>query len=162
MPPDSLPPITVVHDDLEFFELLGEVLGESHRLNRVARAESITAIANSEPTLLMVGPFPTADAVSLSAWDVVALARADRDLRTVPIIVFTSDANLLSDDDTHLRADQDVLLVGIPFELDVLDHVVMSIDRRRDARPRVPDQVCSRGRLSELCPHGYEAMDCQH
>lgn len=141
--------LTIVSDDVEFGSVMRDALREWHEVVQVGPATPMTVIADTRPAILVLGPItPQQTGSSLSVWDLVALARAHRELRRTPIILLTSELDAVMADTKQLVEFAGVHAVGIPLDLDTLRSVLRSIERgaQDQATNRVPD----------VCIHGYE------
>ena len=118
--------VSVVHRERELVELMRAAFGAKYDVT--GSPASMTTIAGQRPNLLVVGP-STSDGASLGSWEIVALARAHRHLRTVPIIVLSCDLDGLMASGTQLGAYPNVHVIGMPFELEVIHGVVNSVNR---------------------------------
>lgn len=130
----ALARVAIVHDDPELLDLLRDLLAQTHMVRTVTAAESMTLIAGHKPSLLVVGPLQGSGG-SLNSWDVVALARAHRALRHIPIILLSADLDGLMADGEQIAQFAGVHVIGLPFDLDVLLGVIRTVER--DARPTV-------------------------
>ena len=138
--------VSVVHPDRELVELLRDAFGAKYHVT--GGPASMTTIAGQRPDLLVVGP-STPDGESLGSWEIVALARAHRHLGTVPIIVLSCDLDAIVASGTQLGAYRDVHVIGMPFELEVLDGVISSVNRAaRAAEAAATDKLLAVGRLA--------------
>ena len=117
-----LPRITVVDDSPEFVALLDEIFAARFEVVDASR-QSIHGIAETRPQLLIVDNEP-ASGRSLSAWQLVNLARDDAQLRDVPVIVCTTDFVAFDADSEHMARLENVHLIAKPFALDVLEKLV--------------------------------------
>ena len=103
----------------------------SHRVNRLRAVSSMEPIANQQPDLVVVGqPGPT-DADALTPWQLVALARAHRELRQVPIILVVPSVEELMTDAGRLAEFADVHVLAAPPDAEVIRSVVRSLERSR-------------------------------
>ena len=106
-------------------------LGANHRVNRLRAVSSMEPIADQQPDLVVVGqPGPT-DADALTAWEVVALARAHRELREVPIVMVVPSVVELMTDAGRLAEFADVHVLAAPPDPEVIRSVVRSLERSR-------------------------------
>jgi hypothetical protein len=102
-----------------------------HRVNCLRAVSSMEPIADQQPDLVVVGqPGPT-DAEALTAWELVALARAHRDLREVPIILVVPSVVELMTDAGRLAEFPDVHVLAAPPDPEVIRSVVRSLERSR-------------------------------
>jgi DNA-binding response OmpR family regulator len=167
----SLSRITVVDDHSDMLSLMRDIFGDAYEVSELRCPASMVGIADQRPDLLIVGPVCGSTGASLSAWDIVALARRHMLLRNVPIVLVSPDVALMADRD-RLAMYSDLHVVTAPFELDVVRAVVESVLRQAAARPMSAvlagagaGQGAQRaghggdGRLPPLCVHGYGEDD---
>jgi CheY-like chemotaxis protein len=113
------PRISVINDNPEFLELMGDILGEDSgfavTLHDGART-GIDAIRSARPDLIIVDLLLG----GASGWELVTLARADPTLADVPIIVCTADVAQLRRRAEELAATSDVHVLQKPFGIDDL------------------------------------------
>ena len=141
--------MTVISDDSLLCSVMGDALAESHQVRRAPRGASMSRLADTQPDVLVVGPIASASSAStLTAWQIVALVRAHRELRRVPIVVLASDLSAVMADPGVLSAHDGVHALGIPFDLDTLTSVLASVQRAVQAE---------REALPVYCSHGYES-----
>jgi DNA-binding response OmpR family regulator len=123
--------ITAINDDLELVELLADIFGEGFSVTR-ASAASINAIADTRPDLLIVGGSRSVNE-SVADWELVRLTRAHRDLRAVPILMFTTKSIDLDAVGRRMAEHGGVHLLAMPFSTEVLEGLVSRV-----LRPEVP------------------------
>lgn len=147
----------MVSDDVELAQTVGDIFADDYTVGVLPCSGSVTAIAEQHPDMLLVGPASTHVPLgSLGAWDIVALARAHRDLARVPIIVLTPDLDSMMADPLELRAHSNVHVIGMPFDIEVLTGVARSIERAaRDDLVAIAD-VGLASPTPLVCVHGYE------
>ncbi|MCA1571137.1 MAG: hypothetical protein LC798_12640 [Chloroflexi bacterium] len=162
--------LTVVVDDHDLGDLLREIFSATHRVSTLPPVNSVNAMADEEPSLLIIGPLAVRPGSTLSETEVIALARADSRLRDVPIVVLTTDMEGILADSHELSEYRDVHVVGMPFEVDVLQGVVKTAQGAQrsngqgaaagDAVQRpwaiLADLDVSMARLPRVCRHGYD------
>ncbi len=122
------PRVAIVHDDPDLLDLLRDLLAQTHLVRTVTSAESMTLIAAHKPSLLIIGPLQSTGG-SLNSWDIVALARAHRALRQIPIILLSADLDGLMADGEQIAQFAGVHVVGMPFDLEVLLGVIRTVER---------------------------------
>jgi twitching motility two-component system response regulator PilH len=82
--------ISVINDNPEFLELMGDILGEDSGFAVTlhdGEETGIDAVRDADPDLIIVDLLLG----GASGWELVTLARADQTLADVPIIVCTAD-----------------------------------------------------------------------
>jgi DNA-binding NtrC family response regulator len=127
--------LAVVHDDSDLGELLRDAFSDKHDVHPIECPASMTPIAAHRPNIVIVGPL-RADGDSLGSWELIALARAHRDLRHVPVIVLTPDLHgLMSAQAERFQRYSDVWVVGMPFDLETLTKVIATAERQMVADP---------------------------
>jgi len=162
--------LTVVVDDHDLGDLLREVFSATHRVSTLPPVNSVNIMADEDPSILIIGPLAVRPGATLSETEVIALARAHRRLRDVPIVVLTTDMEGILADSHELSEYRDVHVVGMPFEVDVLQGVVKTAQGARrsneggaaagDAVRRpwaiLADLDVSMARLPRVCRHGND------
>ena len=114
--------ITVLDDDLPSLQLMRDVLeGEGYAVTPVDRVSAtLDELHASSPDLIIVDLLLSPASSGLSGWDVVRLAKADRDLRLVPILLVSADLPRLRSLIPETVGLHNVMLLGKPFGLDSL------------------------------------------
>lgn len=103
----------------------------SHRINRLRAVTSMESIARQQPDLVVVGQPGPPDGEALTAWELVALARAHRELREVPIILVVPSVVELMTDAGRLAEFPDVHVLAAPPDPEVIRSVVRSLEGSR-------------------------------
>ena len=137
-PRPSVPPHGVASSEALRVTLIGDgdrgieaAFDANHRVTRLRAVFSMEPIADQQPDLVVVGqPGPT-DADALSAWELVALARAHRELREVPIVMVVPSVEELMTDAGRLAEFADVHVLAAPPDAEVIRSVVRSLERSR-------------------------------
>lgn len=125
--PDELR-VTLIGDGDRSIEA---ALGANHRVDRLRAVASMEPIAHQQPDLVVVGqPGPT-DPEALTAWELVALARAHRELRDVPIVMVVPSVVEIMTDAGRLAEFADVHVLAAPPDPEVIRSVVRSLERSR-------------------------------
>lgn len=117
----ELPRVTVV-DSEGAATIVAELFSGRFRVTR-ATHESINAIADTRPALLIVAQHPPAG-VGLSGWDLINLASHHRDLCRVPIILTGADMGSHETDAQRLAEHPRVQPMAKPFALEALEEMV--------------------------------------
>ena len=129
--------VTVIDDDAEFLGLIPDILGDGYRVAAIERLESMIPLASQAPDVIVLGSGTNSADGSLSAWEIVRLARHHMTLRTVPIMVLTADPTFITEG-SRLRAYPDVHLLVMPFDADDLRTVMLRVVR--DAAAALPSK----------------------
>ena len=117
--------VTVVNDNPEFLELVGEILKDERYAVSLVDGdipEPLERIRESRPDLLMIDLRLGTD--KLHGWDVAQQVRKDPALSEVPILLCSADVVALAEvedllDETHMTA-----VLTKPFEIDELTETV--------------------------------------
>ena len=117
--------VTVVNDNPEFLELVGEILQDERYAVSLVDGdipEPLERIRESRPDLLMIDLRLGTD--KLHGWDVAQQVRKDPALSEVPILLCSADVVALAEvedqlDETHMTA-----VLTKPFEIDELTETV--------------------------------------
>jgi hypothetical protein len=125
--PDELR-VTLIGDGDRSIEA---VLGANHRVNRLRAVSSVEPIADQQPDLVVVGQPERTDRDALTAWELVALARAHRELREVPIVMVVPSVVEIMTDAGRLAEFADVHVLAAPPDPEVIRSVVRSLERSR-------------------------------
>ncbi len=117
--------------------MLREAFSATHAVDLVEQPGSMTDVAAHGPHVMILGPL-RASGGSLGTWEFVALARAHRDLRHVPIVVLTPDLDhMMTMQADRFQRHSDVWVVGMPFDLDILAKVLAAAEREWVGGPQV-------------------------
>ena len=115
------PRVTVVNDNPEFLELVGDILADS-RIPTVLvdgdRPDALERIRESSPDVLMIDLRMGAD--ELHGWDIAQEVRRDEDLADVPILVCSADLAALAEIQDQLDNTRRVSTLTKPFNIDRL------------------------------------------
>ncbi|MEP7081706.1 MAG: response regulator [Chloroflexota bacterium] len=115
--------ISVLNDNADFLELMHAILDEDAGYAvRVFSGEdtSVDQLSESEPDLIIIDLLLG----GASGWEVVTLARADRRLADVPIIVCSADVNGLRARAAELERIGRVHLMPKPFGIEEMTSLV--------------------------------------
>ena len=128
----SRPRISVVNDNPEFLELMSAILAEDAGYDVSlfdGERASMDELAASDPDLLIVDLLLG----GASGWEIVALARADRRLAAIPVLICSADVTALRDHAEELERIGDVHVLRKPFGVDELTDAVAGLVDRRPA-----------------------------
>jgi len=123
MPDESRPRITVVNDNPEFLALMSAILDDDAGYNVTlfnGEATSIDEIAASAPDLVILDLL----LAGASGWDIVALARADERLASIPLVVCSADVTSLRERAGELERIGNVHVLAKPFGIDEVTGLV--------------------------------------
>lgn len=132
MPQSERPRISVVNDNPEFLDLMSAILAEDAGYDVSlfnGEKTSIDEIADARPELLIVDLLLG----GASGWDIVALARADVRLSSIPILVCSADVASLRDRAEELERVGNVHVLRKPFGVDELTDAVSGLVDRKPA-----------------------------
>jgi CheY-like chemotaxis protein len=111
--------ISVINDNPEFLELMGDILGEDSGFAVTlhdGEETGVDAVREADPDLIIVDLLLG----GASGWELVTLSRADPTLAEVPIIVCTADVAQLRRRSGELAAIGNVHVLQKPFGIDDL------------------------------------------
>jgi CheY-like chemotaxis protein len=111
--------ISVINDNPEFLELMGDILGEDSGFAVTlhdGEETGIDTVREADPDLIIVDLLLG----GASGWELVTLSRADPTLAEVPIIVCTADVAQLRRRSGELAAIGNVHVLQKPFGIDDL------------------------------------------
>jgi PAS domain S-box-containing protein len=115
--------ITIIDDHPEFLALMQDLLSVRYDVVGFSGSElGPDDIVDSRPDLLIVDL--RLDRRDLQGWDIVALARADRHLRTIPIVVCSADENALNARAGALLNAGNTAVLIKPFTVDAIEEIV--------------------------------------
>ena len=121
--PEHRPRISVLNDNPDFLELMSAILDEDagYAVELFNGKETpIGELAASDPDLVIVDLLLG----GASGWEIVTLARADRRLADVPIIVCSADVTALREREAELVRIRNVHVLSKPFGVDELTDLV--------------------------------------
>lgn len=114
--------VTAITDSPEFLDLMREILtGEGHQMEGLdAAGISVQGMVETDPRLLIVDVRLEGRPPGISGWELIVLARSQRELLDVPIILCTSDRW-----EIEMRAEDLAQIAGVhvltkPFKVDDL------------------------------------------
>ena len=119
------PRISVINDNPEFLELMGDILGDDSGLEVTLHdgdQTGIDVVRDADPDLIIVDLLLG----GASGWEIVTLARADDQLAEVPIVICTADVVQLRRRADELASMSNVHVLQKPFGIDEL---LSTIDR---------------------------------
>ncbi len=115
--------ISVLNDNADFLELMQAILDEDagYEVSVFSGEDtSIDQLAGSDPDLIIIDLLLG----GASGWEIVTLARADRRLSGVPIIVCSADVNGLRTRAAELERIGNVHLMSKPFGIEEMTSLV--------------------------------------
>ena len=118
--------ISVLNDNADFLELMTAILDEDagYAVTVFSGEDtSIDQLAESDPDLIIIDLLLG----GASGWEIVTLARADRRLAGVPIIVCSADVNGLRTRASELERIGNVYLMAKPFGIEEMTSLVESL-----------------------------------
>ncbi len=113
--------ITVVNDNPEFLELVGEILTDERHVVTLVDGDGADALARvkeSRPELLLIDLRMGGD--ELHGWHMALQVRADADLASVPVLVCSADVRAMTTIGEKLETTRLVALLQKPFSIDDL------------------------------------------
>ncbi|HET8571590.1 MAG TPA: response regulator [Candidatus Limnocylindria bacterium] len=116
-----MPRITVVNDNPDFLELVGEILtDERHTVTLIDgdRDDALVHVKESNPELLIIDLRMGSD--ELHGWHMAMQVRADDDLVSIPILVCSADQRALGEVGDKLETTHLVERLQKPFAIDEL------------------------------------------
>lgn len=121
--------ITVVNDNPEFLELIGEVLeSEQHDATTIdgsrADPDILDDVRTSAPDVLIVDLRLGAE--TLRGWQLIELLRREPELKRLPILVSSADLPALREAEDTLERNRPIEVLAKPFGIDELTE---SLDR---------------------------------
>jgi CheY-like chemotaxis protein len=119
--------VTVVNDNPEFLELMGEVLeGERHETTKVDgdRPDALELVRQSRPDVVIIDLRLGSD--ELHGWNVARELRGDPALENLPVLLTSADLHGLQAVEARLETERAVELLPKPFGIDEL---AAAIDR---------------------------------
>jgi CheY-like chemotaxis protein len=117
--------VTVVNDNPEFLELMGEVF-ESERYETTTidgdQQGVLELVRASKPDVLVLDLRMGSE--GLHGWNVAQELRQDPELEDLPVLLTSADLHALQEVETHLEAERAVELLPKPFGIDELTAAV--------------------------------------
>jgi CheY-like chemotaxis protein len=126
--------LTVVNDNPELLDLLGEILeGDRYSTTLMEGVEDdlLERICVSKPDLLMIDLRHGDEA--RHGWDIVRELRGTSGCEDLPVVLCSADIQALSDMEPELQTATGVVALGLPFELDELLQTIRRLTGRREA-----------------------------
>jgi CheY-like chemotaxis protein len=126
MPETNRPRISVINDNPAFLELMAAILDDDAGYDVTlfdGASTSISQIAAAEPQLIVIDLLMG----GASGWEIVALARADDRLASLPIIICSADVAALRDRAAELERIGNVHVLAKPFGIDQLSDLVAGL-----------------------------------
>lgn len=125
--------VTVVNDNLEFLELMREVLeAEGYEATTIdgVREVALDAVRSSRPELLILDLRLSSE--GLLGWDLAQEIRRDRQFEDLPVLLCSADLQALRDVEEELEGQRAVEVLPKPFGIDQLTGVVDRLLARSD------------------------------
>lgn len=121
--------ITVVNDNAEFLELIGEVLeSEQHDATTIdgsrADPDILDDVRASAPDVLIVDLRLGTE--TLRGWQLIERLRGEREFKSLPILVSSADLPALREAEAILERNRPIQVLAKPFGIDELTD---SLDR---------------------------------
>ncbi len=119
--------VTVVNDNPEFLELMGEVLeAERYEAIRIdAGGDTVKRVRESKPDLLIIDLRLSNE--GLRGWDVVQEIRRSESLEDLPVLLTSADLQALTEVEAQLRDQRAVEVLPKPFGIDELTDTVQGL-----------------------------------
>ena len=117
--------VTVVNDNPEFLELVGEILTQDRYETTLVDGDApdaIERVRGSQPDVLMIDLRMGHD--ELHGWQVVQQVRADASFADLPILLCSADSRALQAIEGELADTHNVVTLTKPFRIDELMHRV--------------------------------------
>jgi CheY-like chemotaxis protein len=127
--------VTIVNDNPEFLELMGEVLeSERHETTKVGGDRPITldVVRRSRPDLLILDLRLGSD--ELHGWDTAQEIRRDPEMAELPILLCSADLPALEMTRQRLEGQRAVEVLPKPFGIDELMAAIDGLLRTSSAR----------------------------
>jgi two-component system chemotaxis response regulator CheY len=116
-----VPRVTVVNDNPDFLELVGEILAQDQYTTTLVdgdAADALDRIRSSEPDVLMID-LRMGDH-ELHGWSIAQQVRADETLAGLPILICSADSAAVESIRGQLDGARDVATMTKPFGVDEL------------------------------------------
>jgi CheY-like chemotaxis protein len=126
--------VTVVNDNPEFLELMGDLLHDANypaTLIDGDRANAMELIEAAEPEILIIDLRLGSD--GLSGWDILLQVRAHPELRELPTVICTADHEGLRGIEYQVQTMPRVAVLTKPFAIDELYEVLERVSGRAAA-----------------------------
>jgi CheY-like chemotaxis protein len=121
--------ITVVNDNPEFLALMDDLLGDGSGYEVTTidgdLLHDIEPIRESHPHLLIIDLRLRREGIA--GWDILMALRADPEMRELPTILCTGDAQGLKEHADAIAQDPRVRILNKPFHLDEADALVREL-----------------------------------
>lgn len=117
--------VTVVNDNPEFLELVGEILEDERYETTLIDGDSpdvLERIVSSRPDALMIDLRMGSE--KLHGWDIAMKVRAMRELERVPILICSADVEGLKEVEGRLDGTREVGILVKPFSIDALSAAI--------------------------------------
>lgn len=109
--------ITVINDSLAFLAVMDDLVGAvGHEMAGFdAVSASLDEVVATRPDILIIDLRLEDERQAISGWELLALARAHPDLRSVPVILCTADISELEGRSAELEQIANVHVRPLPF-----------------------------------------------
>lgn len=117
--------VTVVNDNPEFLELMGEVLeGERYETTTIDgdRPDVIDLVKASSPEVIVLDLRLTGE--GLRGWDVAQELRREPDLVDLPVLLTSADLQALKEIEDQIEGVRSVEVLAKPFGIDQLTEAI--------------------------------------
>ena len=114
--------VTVIDDAPDLLALFGDALGSAAHVTLLSGVATISEIHDTEPELLVIDLRLGTD--SLPGWNIVALDRAHRSLRDVPVIVCSAALDQIRQHEDEIGHQPNTYLLPKPFSMADLEAVL--------------------------------------
>jgi CheY-like chemotaxis protein len=118
--------VTVINDSLAFLALMDDLLGAmDHEMTGFdAVTASLDEVVASRPDLLIIDLRLEDERQAISGWELLALARAHPDLRSLPVVLCTADISELERRSAELEQIANVHVRPMPFALPEMTNLI--------------------------------------
>lgn len=130
-----MPRVTVVNDNPEFLELVGDILAHERYETTLVDGDAPDAIERiraSRPDVLMIDLRMGRN--ELHGWQVVQQVRGEDDFQDLPILLCSADSRALQSIGKELDTTRDVAALTKPFGIDQLTEAVDQLLSARQPR----------------------------
>jgi CheY-like chemotaxis protein len=126
--------LTVVNDNPELLELLGEILESQHYVTTLiqdVQGDLRQQICRSEPDLLMIDLRHGNDACH--GWEIVRELRGTAGCEDLPVVLCSANIQTLNEMEPELQTAAGVVALRLPFEIDELLQSIRRLIGTREA-----------------------------
>ena len=117
--------VTVVNDNPEFLELIGDILADERYASTLIDGDepgTVDRIRASKPDLLMIDLRMGRD--ELEGWKLAQQVRRDPELQQLPVLVCSADTVALDAREEELSDMRSVATLAKPFDIDELSEAI--------------------------------------